>query len=267
MANREKGNLVPAAPKSAGKALASLPIAAGAASKLPGNGGTIRRDGAVTLVEGRGYMAGSTLIPAAEVYFDADKRPGGPGPWRGEADKVAWRDEETGYECIIMRDGVGGHLAGYVGVAQNHPLWGFHSDAIPNDVGIDVHGGITYSRLCDTAPSQRPRVLQEARNICHTTLPRIEAPITSATGHVVEAHQWWFGFSCDHPYDVQPLAPAERSRDTAQVEIGKTYRDDGYVLGEVRNLARQLKAIEIGAPAPPRLGKAPPVALDPRRRS
>jgi hypothetical protein len=201
------------------------------------------------------------------VYFDADKRPEAAGPWHGEADKIAWRDEETGYECIIMRDGVGGHLAGYVGVGRHHPLWGFNSDAIPNDVGIDVHDGLTYSRLCDTAPSQRRRVLQEARNVCHTTLERIEAPITSATDHVVEAHQRWFGFSCDHPYDFRPLAPAERGREATQAEVGTTYRDDGYVLDEVRNLARQLKATEMGVPAPPRLGAAPPVALDPRRRS
>jgi hypothetical protein len=263
---KKKSELVAATAKATDQSLLALPIGASAVAKLPGSGGGIRRDGAVTLVEGRGYAAGGAVIPDATVYFDADKRPKCEGGWRGEADKVSWRDEETGLECIIMRDGVGGHLGGYVGVGRNHPLFGFEAGALPNDIGIDVHGGITYARICDEGPSPRRRVLQEGRRICHVVIEHVEAEVSHATYHQVEQHQWWFGFTCNHVYDLKPSDVKSRPSRT-DGEIGSTYRDDGYVLNEVRNLARQLKAIESGDPMPVPVGSRPPIGLDPGRRS
>lgn len=267
MAARKKNALVPTTIAADDKALRTLPPGSSAMAKLPGIGGDIRRDGPITVVQGRGYAAGGAVIPDATVYFDADKRPEADGGWRGEADKVSWRDEETGFECIIMRDGVGGFLGGYVGVGPDHPLYGFRRDALPNDVGIDVHGGVTYARICDDGPSPRRRVLQEGRRICHTVYEHIEAEVSHATDHRVEAHQWWFGFTCDHAYDLVPGVAGSRRSPTSLVDADKTYRNDAYVLNEVRNLARQLKAIACGEPMPPRVGSRPPIALDRWRRS
>lgn len=268
MAGRKKNELVPTTSTANDKALLTLPIGATAVAKLPGTGGEVLRDGAVTVVEGRSYAAGNSIIPEATVYFDAEKRPRSEGVWRGEADKISWRDEETGLECIIMRDGESGFLGGYVGVGRDHPLWGFDHEALPNDLGIDVHGGINYSRICDEGPSPRRRILQEARRICHTVIPLIKAEVSHATDHQVEAHQWWFGFTCDHLYDLVPGEAKMRPRLSMAAETGATYRDDAYVLNEVRNLARQLHAIATGDPVPPRTGQPlPPAALDPRGRS
>lgn len=268
MTARKRTELVTASTAVDDGALLALPLGASAVGKLPGVGGDVRRDGPVTVVEGRGYAAGGAVVPEATVYFDADKRPEEDGPWRGEADKVSWRDEETGFECIIMRDGVGGFLGGYVGVGRDHPLFGYGIGALPNDVGIDVHGGITYARICDDAgPAPTRRVLREARRICHTVQERIEAEVVHATDHRAEAHQWWFGFTCDHAYDLRPGEAKRGQRRPPDAEIGAIYRDDGYVLEEVRNLARQLKAIASGEPVPPPTGSRPPIGLDPGRRS
>lgn len=52
-----------------------------------------------------------------------DKESWGVGPWTDEPDKVSWVDEETGLDCMIVRN-YGGALCGYVGVPETHPLFG-----------------------------------------------------------------------------------------------------------------------------------------------
>ena len=107
--------------------------------------GEVARDGDVVRVTGVPYLAHGVLVPATEIYFDGEVRPKQAGPWLGEADKVAWRDPATGYQCIILRARPGGFLGGYVGVPSDHPLHEFAADAIPGDLGVEVHGGVTYA--------------------------------------------------------------------------------------------------------------------------
>lgn len=236
-----------------------------AVAKLVGTGGEIEREDGVVLVTGRGYRAGENVVPAAEIYYDRKSSPEGDGPWLGEADKVSWRDEATGYECIMLRDTCGGFLCGYVGVPSDHPLWGWDSGAVPSDIGIDVHGGITYSRACQSGPTPARSLLIEARRICDVVIsPAVYQEVTHATDHRVQDHHaWWFGFSCDHAYD---LIPGDRRRAVpiSSSELAQTYRDDAYVVRETLALAAQLRAIVDGTEAPPR-DRPPPIGLDPRR--
>ena len=231
----------------------------------PGSGETaiIRREGDTTLVLGQTYPMRGGFIEAAEVYYVDSLRKGCPeGPWLGEADKVAWRDGATGYECIIMRDRHGGFLSGYVGVPIEHPLYGFDHEALPEDLGVQVHGGVNYSRTCEEGPTPERRIIYEARRICHVA--HRYSPIEHATDYRVEDHAWWFGFSCNHIYDV---VPNERyhSKQYLGAETGAVYRDDAYVCNEVQNLAAQLKAIADGVPVPSRTGQPlPPRGLDPQ---
>jgi hypothetical protein len=111
----------------------------------------------------------------------------------------------------MLRNTDDGFLCGYVGIPQDHPLWGWDANAVPPDIGIDVHGGLTYSRLCEEGPSPTRRLAVEARRICHVTLrPAVYHPVEHATDHRVEdSHAWWFGFSCDHAYDLIPNDQAE----------------------------------------------------------
>lgn len=237
-----------------------------AVAKLIGTGGEIMREGGVVLVTGRAYATRECVIPAEEIFYNEAARPGGKGPWLGEADKVSWRDAASGYDCIMLRDTEDGFLSGYVGIPRDHPLWGWKTDAVPPDIGIEVHGGLNYSKLCEHGPSQSRRLAVEARRICHLApRPPSYEPIKHATAYRVEdPHAWWFGFSCDHVYDLVP-ADARHSPPATSSELARTYRDDAYVVRETIALAAQLRAIAEGNAAPPRDDPPPPVGLDPKR--
>ena len=237
-----------------------------ALAKLIGVGGEVAREGGVGLVSGRAYATRECVVPAEEIFYDQAARPGGKGPWLGEAGKVSWRDEASGYDCIMLRDTDDGFLSGYVGIPHNHPLWGWDNGAVPSDIGIEVHGGLTYSRLCEEGPSPARRLAVEARRICHVTLrPAAYHPVAHATDHRVEdPHAWWFGFSCDHAYDLIPRHAQISSRPKSS-ELARTYRDDAYVVRETVALAAQLRAIAEGDAAPQRDDQPPPIGLDPSR--
>lgn len=135
------------------------------------------------------------------------------GEWDSEPDRVQWRDEATGFECLIRRGG-GGAWCGYVGVPLGHPWHGAALDHYPDGVEIpDVHGGVTYAAHCDDDPEG---------GVCHVPAPG--AP----------EHLFWVGFDCAHRDDLVP----ERS---SPVRRG-TYRTVDYVRAETLSLARQAAA-------------------------
>lgn len=147
------------------------------------------------------------------------------GPWSEEADKLAWTDP-SGFSCIILRKPHHGHLCGFVGVEPGHPLFGVMHDAIPHTLNIRVHGGLNYSEPCD---ERGP----EARRVCH---------VREQMG---EAHdlRWWFGFSCDQPYD---LVPGREGMAEPEMSADLSYRDEAYLFDQCTGLAAQLAAIGVG---------------------
>jgi hypothetical protein len=250
-----------------GRSLVEMLGSSRAGEKVAGSGGTVLREGDTILVTGRSYITRTGTIETDEIYYvdHGIDRPG-EGKLLGEADKVAWLDPATGYECIMMRATDGGYLSGYVGIPKDHPLWGWKYEAIPVDLGIEVHGGLTYAKTCQEGPTPERRLAEEARRICHVTrgAPRYTATQHATDYRVHEADAWWFGFDCDHAYDVVPNAPKDRLDHFLATEIGGEYRDDGYVYREVRSLAAQLRAIADGDPVPTRDGPPlPPISLDP----
>lgn len=76
---------------------------------------------------------------------------------QGEPDKVQWKDEATGFDCLIVRN-FGGALCGYVGVHTEHPAHGVHYNDL--EFNAEVHGGLTFSGRCQH--SEDP-----AKGICH----------------------------------------------------------------------------------------------------
>lgn len=254
--------------KNASSGTALVPVEAHARALAPrldegSRDATVQREGDTTLVIGQIYPMRGFELRASEVYYVDSLRAERPqGPWLDEADKISWRDPKTGYECIIMRDTHRGFLSGYVGVPVTHPLYGFDHEALPAELGLMVHGGLTYSRICEDGPTPERRIIYEARRICHIRVG--EEPIRHGTNYRVQDHAWWFGFSCDHLYDMIPNDRGHASQFLA-AETGAVYRDDAYVCNEVQNLAAQLKAIADGAPVPARHGDPlPPRGLDPR---
>lgn len=249
-----------------GTALASILDSARTLAKVPGTGGSVAREQGVTLITDRPYVTSEQMIPAAEVYFVDGAKPREDGPWLGEADKVAWRDPATGYECIMLRDRNEAFLSGYVGVPEGHPLWGWENDAVVSDIGIEVHGGLTYSQICEHGPSPQPSLDTESRRVCHVPeKPRQIDEVVHGSQYRVASgeHVWWFGFDCNHIYDLLPI-PDRRPQAFLAAETAAVYRDDGYVVREITILAAQLRAIADGKPMPAREGPPlPAIGLDP----
>lgn len=61
-------------------------------------------------------------------------------PWRGEPHWDAFIDQESGYQCALMRGGVGA-WCGYVFLPAGHPAHGLDW----TNQSVDVHGGVTLS--------------------------------------------------------------------------------------------------------------------------
>jgi hypothetical protein len=214
----------------------------------------VTQQGGAVMASHVNYRTRDRVIPDAEVFFVEGEKPAGDDPSLGEADKVAWRDAATGYECIMLREPNGGYLGGYVGIPKSHPLYGFEHEAVPADIGIEVHGGLSYSRICNEGPSpKRSFVLTESRRICHTYEVHYKQATQAGDYRVEDAHAWWFGFDCNHVYDRGPEEKDGRGG-YLSAETAATYRDDTYVMREILNLAAQLKAIADGDPVPPRRG-------------
>lgn len=121
--------------------------------------------------------------------------------------------EHEGLQCAVLRLmelGWLGWRCGYVAVPKGHPLYQVkYNDDWENDhsllAEIRVHGGLTYSSIPNSDD-------------------RFEYPIET------ESDLWWFGFDCNHAYDMP--------------EYGGSYKDTHYVESECRRLAEQLSKVK-----------------------
>lgn len=146
------------------------------------------------------------------AHFEGEILP--PGPWSTEPNKIQWVDEKTQLPCLIVRGGVGA-LCGYAGVYPGH-LW---HGVDYNEVGVGVHGGLTFSDGC--GHSEDP-----AQGVCHIPEPGTSDDV------------WWLGFDCGHFDDLSPSIDANRIFST--FGVARVYRDVTYVKDEVTKLAAQL---------------------------
>lgn len=88
-------------------------------------------------------------------------------PWEAEPAMVEWKHE--GYDCLIRRHTVLGHLCGYVRIPAPHPLRGL-PESDKRVYSLEAHGGITW------------------------------------TGELFGRDGWWVGFDCGHAGDRCPFA-------------------------------------------------------------
>jgi hypothetical protein len=122
-------------------------------------------------------------------------------PWHDEPYRVAWRDQTSAFQCLILRGNLGA-LCGYVRVPRGHRL---HGKRYQRSVlrGVEVHGGLTFSGCIGGRRMKR--------------------------GH-------WFGFDCAHWNDLVPGLAALGITFSEQA----TYRTVSYVRDECAALAQQL---------------------------
>jgi hypothetical protein len=148
-----------------------------------------------------------------------DRRPDHAGPWDGEPDKAQWIDQDTGLDCLIVRNRLG-TLCGYVGVPAGHPWHGQDYDA----VDADVHGGLTYSARCQEYGAEH--------GICHVPEPGRPDDV------------WWLGFDCGHLGDLAPgMESVRRAAGLPPLSRHETYRDVAYVRAQCQQLAAQAAAV------------------------
>jgi hypothetical protein len=144
-----------------------------------------------------------------------DKSSWGDGPWQTEPDRVEWRDEATGYTCLITRHRSFGNLCGYVAVPPGHPLHGKEYE----DVDLYAHGGVNYSDAC-------------SGQICHVPAPGEPDNV------------WWFGFDCSHMLDYSPALDMRTRKlmgdKWTPPVMPEVYRELDYVREVCTELARQL---------------------------
>lgn len=177
-------------------------------------------------------ISGTVILPAA-VFRVPSRRPFGNGPWRDEYEKISWVDEATGLNCIILRQR-DGTLSGYVGISSKHPLFGYAHEAVPDAFGLHVHGGLTYSSLCEA-------MAPEPISVCHVPTSPAKPQLLLAP-RSVEEEVWWFGFDSNHETDLVPITPKRALRESGQI-----YRDQHFVYRECVRLAAGLEAIRRGA--------------------
>jgi len=155
--------------------------------------------------------------------------------------------EDRGIRCAIIKHDEMGHLCGYIGVQQDHPWFGKHYD----DVHAEVHGGLTYEGS-ERHGSPENIVMQEDRLARVLKLEDAEALVAAQRRRLErekspEASQsepypcdtgdprrWWLGFDCAHLFDVIPNLPSTWHE--------ASYRDEGYVRGEISGLVTQVLA-------------------------
>lgn len=173
------------------------------------------------------FVIANTEIRPEQFYRLPERQPTERGLWSDEPGKIAWKDPESGLDCIILRQ-ENGTLSGYVSVDPDHPLHGYNHDALPGAVRNAPHGGIDYAEPCR-------RFGPEAVRVCH--IRPMGAP-SHAPGTAELDDKWWFGFRTSHPGDLVPVG----IKPSRHREEGEVYRDMHFVFQEVRNLARALKA-------------------------
>ena len=202
-------------------------------------------------------------------YRTIDTAAWGDGPWATEPDKIQWPDEETGYPCLIVRNGqVGGFLCGYVGVPKGHPAYGLNYDgrtqenaeamrqayrkqmrdwdsskgleALPSlevereepvpGIGEKIYNIEVHGGLTFSGPCHGDPEM-ESTGICHKPSPGEPDDV------------WWYGFDTGHAWDYAPqiIYPGYEPRKLSDHCV---YRDVAYVTAECQSLAKQLKAME-----------------------
>ena len=148
------------------------------------------------------------------------------GEWDGEPDKVQWKDEATGLDCLANRQSSGGHWCGYVGLPPGHRFHGKDYDDVKFDNEDDpypnVHGGLTFSEECDEADAP-------CRGICHVAAPGEPEKL------------WWLGFDCAHSGDLSPGHIKHYGSMKFGMDGYERYRALNYVKNECKKLAAQLK--------------------------
>lgn len=188
------------------------------------------------------------------------------GVWQDEPDYQHWVDEETGLDCLIVRQPSSGHLCGYVGISKDHPLYGIkygdcslpearvsnaeevaqhHVDQmrfLVEELKYDSERALESGNLLDRYWLEKKRCSKEWCDHTPESMFSVHGGLTYSKechGKICHKtddgdHVWWFGFDCAHLGDKSHLSDNYSAFDGV-------YRDVNYVMKECEGLAKQLK--------------------------
>ena len=182
------------------------------------------------------------------------------GPWETEPTSLDF--EADGLPCVMRRNGHG-VWCGYVGVGDEHPLYG-----LPPNHPLQLPRSWYDGRKVDqgfSALDMFAHILSGAKSMddaCPISLAfHVHGGINYAEDHIPHEQpgdRWWFGFDCGHAGDYLPGRKIpdemikqmidslpEQVRETMRKIAGKPgqYRDQQYVVSECQSLAAQLNAV------------------------
>ncbi len=106
------------------------------------------------------------------------------GKWTSENDVYIWVDKETDYDCLIVRLRLG-YLSGYVGINDQHPLYG--KSARDELVAVlKIHENSIFSE----------KQIMDRWEDYLQSMPLVSKERPEPT--------WWIGFGCYHKFDLIP---------------------------------------------------------------
>ena len=180
-------------------------------------------------------------------------------PWQMEVDSLDF--EAEGLPCKMRRHKRWGTWCGYVGIGQEHPLYGLppnHLLKLPESWFKNRRG------LEGTGPMDFFIHMLEGKNLtdaCAISMAlQVHGGCNFADHWDKGDEHWWFGFDCGHAGDFMPhdtvvdenlIAMVESMpkkvratmREIVRPHREGVYRDQQYVVAECQSLAAQLNAI------------------------
>lgn len=159
------------------------------------------------------------------------------GPWDEEPlDHVCWVDSATGLRCFLERCEYTYGWIGGVELHSLHPLWG-----LEDTTDSPLLRGVLH-RISQAPDIRCPLAVSVRQAAGKELLPRIPHVLRAHRGvtKYKGRHSTGVTFDCSaHPLDLVPLAR------TGALSPHAVYRTFDYCVGQVRDLARQVKEVEL----------------------
>lgn len=156
-------------------------------------------------------------------------------------------------KCVVLALNIG-HRCGYVGINNNHLLYGLNF--------LDKHESLTTGNMNDITMENAglgqmlSEMLGEYNNdyISPKMYFNVHGGITYSGGgqdskYPIETDLWWFGYDCDHYNDAKDFSIMSEEYDyLKEMEImyptDGTVKTLGYCIEECKQLAEQLMQIK-----------------------
>lgn len=160
-------------------------------------------------VFGQPYLTAGGYVGAYAIYFDWKEGSHDPGALAVR--KIVWRDEASGYDCIVLRD-PGGRFGGFVGVPELHAAHGKPWTELRTTRGGGILDAVSTSDRGSLHAEERSTLAEEARSVSNRIVQlRLDPESFQHPVMLVRDDRWWFG--------LDPAGPPEPRPDRRQLDL------------------------------------------------